>query len=172
MVAAPFFAFDILFLNPRIAKFQIVMAAAAAAVVAYYRNILWNLFKRKHFLLSTQKLQYRHPSILRTLQKRTLLEFVHNTSIDDYAILLLETCIMNGNNIREIARDMRITVWDPTPTATAAWKMAFSLVTKSLKKQKQVRQLKKQEKQQTLEFVKKLLFDLADKAVDLAEGHG
>jgi len=172
MIAAPFFAFDVLYLNPSISKFQIIMALCGAGFVAYYRQILWNLFKRKHFLLTTQRLQYRHPSILRTLQKRTLLEFVHNTSIDDYSVLLLETCVMNGNNIREIARDMRITVWDPTPTATAAWKLAFSLVTKSLKRQKQVRQLKKEEKVGTLEFIKNLILELADKAVDLAEGHG
>merc|ERR1719271_1024960 len=144
MLAAPFFAFDVLFLNPRISKFQVIIAGAGMAFVAYYRNILWNCFKRKHYMLSTQRLQYRHPSVMRTLQKRTLLEFVTNTHVDDYSVLLLETAIMNGNNIREIARDMRITVWDPTPTA--AWKLAFSLVTKSLRKQRQVRQFKKAEK--------------------------
>jgi len=172
ILAAPFFAFDVLYLNPYISKFQIVMAGCGAALVAYYRNILWNLFKRKFFLLCTQKVQYRHPSVLRTLQKRTLLEFVHNTSIEEYGVLLLETTIMNGNNVREIARDMRITVWDPTPTATAAWKLAFSLVTKSLKKQRYVRKQKKEEKANVLDFIKNLIFDLADKAVDLAEGHG
>jgi alpha-tubulin suppressor-like RCC1 family protein len=172
MIAGPFFAFDALFLNPNISKMQIIIAGCGAATVAYYRQILWNLFKRKHYLLSTQMVQYNHPSILRTLQKRTLLEFAHSTSIDDYSVLLLETVIANGNNIREIARDMRITVWDPTPTATAAWKLAFSLVTKSLKKQRQVRTLKKQEKESVMKFVKDLIFELADKAVDLAEGHG
>jgi len=137
LLAAPFFMFDVMFLNERISKFQIVIAGIGCFMVAYYRHVLWTLFKRKFFLLSSQQLQYFHPSVLRSLQKRTLLEFLHNTAIEDYGVLLLETVIRNGNNIREIARDTRILIWDPSPTATAAWKLAFSLVTKSIRKQKQ-----------------------------------
>merc|ERR1719253_1686697 len=59
MIVAPFFAFDVLYLNPGISKFQIIMSFCGAAFVAYYRQILWNLFKRKHYLLTTQRLQYR-----------------------------------------------------------------------------------------------------------------
>jgi hypothetical protein len=172
MLIAPFFAFDALYLNPRISKFQIIMAGIGCAMVAYYRSILWNLFKRKHYLLCTQRMQYRQPSVMRTLQKRTLLEFANNTSIDDYSVLLMDTAIMNGNNIKEIARDTGITVWDPSPTSTAAWKLAFSLVIKSLKKQKQQKQLKDQEKAQVTEYITSLILDIANKSVDLAEGHG
>lgn len=59
--------------------------------------------------------------------------FLERTSTDDYGNMLLETAIGHGTNIRELARDMSVSVWDPSPSSTAAWKLAFSLVTKSLR---------------------------------------
>mmetsp|Transcript_60170 Transcript_60170/g.105416 ORF Transcript_60170/g.105416 Transcript_60170/m.105416 type:complete len:1243 (-) Transcript_60170:111-3839(-) len=168
----PFFIIDVLWLNELLSKFQMIIVMLAAGQLAHHRATLWNLFRRKWLLISTQQLQYHHPSALRSLQKVTMLEFLHNTSVEDYGNLLLETAIHHGNNIREIVRDTRVAVWDPAPTASAAWKLAFSLVTKSLKKQKAIRKFEMKRKEIVLEFCKELVIDLAYRAVDLAEGHG
>lgn len=172
LIMTPFFFLDVLALNELVSKFQMIAALLCAGVVGFYRHTLWNLFKRKYYLIRTQELQYHNPSALRTLQKVTVLEFLHNTSVDDYGNMLLDTSIHHGNNIRELLRDTRVAVWDPSPAASAAWKLAFSLVSKSLKKQKAVRKFEAQRKEMTHDFCHELVIDLANKAVDLAEGHG
>mmetsp|Transcript_34097 Transcript_34097/g.77773 ORF Transcript_34097/g.77773 Transcript_34097/m.77773 type:complete len:1232 (+) Transcript_34097:65-3760(+) len=171
-VAAPFLFIDVAYLNVEASKFQILICIAIAIIVAHYRSNLWSAFHRKYLLLCTQELYYHQPAVLRKLQRETLIEFLKHTSTEDYGLMLLETAIRHGNNIREIARDTSIQVWDPSPAATAAWKLAFSLVTKSLRRQKAVNKQKRQDKVDLLDFVERLVVDIAYNAVDLAEGHG
>mmetsp|Transcript_64457 Transcript_64457/g.153848 ORF Transcript_64457/g.153848 Transcript_64457/m.153848 type:complete len:1243 (+) Transcript_64457:75-3803(+) len=170
--AAPFLFLDVAYLNVEASKFQILVCIAIGGVVAHYRSNLWSAFHRKYLLLCTQELYYHQPSVLRKLQRETMIEFLKCTSTEDYGLMLLETAIRHGNNIRELARDTSIKVWDPSPAATAAWKLAFSLVTKSLRRQKAVNRQKRQDKADLLMFVEKLVVDIAYNAVDFAEGHG
>lgn len=172
LIALPFFIYDILFLNGALSKFQIVAIMLLLAINALHRVDIWNTFKRKFLLLMTQDLHYHQPAVLRQLQRRTLLEFLEKTSTDDYSMILLDTAIRHGGNIRELARDTSITVWDPAPSATAAWKLAFSLVTKSLKRQKMAHKQKKEARESVEAFIASLVVNVVYKAVDAAEGHG
>eukprot|EP00930_Biecheleria_cincta_P029896 TRINITY_DN20740_c0_g2_i1.p1 TRINITY_DN20740_c0_g2~~TRINITY_DN20740_c0_g2_i1.p1 ORF type:complete len:1061 (-),score=143.31 TRINITY_DN20740_c0_g2_i1:367-3120(-) len=172
VLAGPAFFADLLILNTTVSKFQICCAMALAAVVCVYRTDMWNAFKRKYILLKTQDLHYQAPSAVRQLQRKTLLEFLERTSTDDYALTLLETAIGHGSNIKEMARDMGIRVWDPAPSATASWKLAFSLVTKSLKRQKMLRQSRLDTKKQVHQFIENIVHKMIDTAVDTAAGHG
>jgi len=172
LIALPFFIYDILFLNGSLSKFQIVAIMLLLAINALHRADIWNSFKRKFLLLMTQDLHYHQPAVLRQLQRRTLLEFLEKTSSDDYNMILLDTAVRHGGNIREMARDTSITVWDPAPSATAAWKLAFSLVTKSLKRQKMARKQMRDARESVEAFIANLVVNVVYKAVDAAEGHG
>lgn len=172
MVAAPVFFYDVLSLNSYISKYQICVLLLLAAMNAVYRADMWNAFKRKYLLLQTQDLHYQAPSTVRQLQRKTLLQFLERTSTDDYANMLLETSIGHGTNIRELARDMSVSVWDPSPSSTAAWKLAFSLVTKSLRRQKLLRKQKMDTKQEVHRFIERIVHEMVDTAVDTAAGHG
>ncbi|CAJ1364560.1 unnamed protein product, partial [Effrenium voratum] len=172
MVAAPAFFYDVLSLNSYISKYQICILLLLAAMNAVYRADMWNAFKRKYLLLQTQDLHYQAPSTVRQLQRKTLLQFLERTSTDDYACMLLETSIGHGTNIRELARDMSVSVWDPSPSSTAAWKLAFSLVTKSLRRQKLMRKQKMDTKTEVHRFIERIVHEMVDRAVDTAAGHG
>merc|ERR1719387_29713 len=172
LLAAPFFFYDVLYLNAAISKFKIMAVILLMGLGAYYRAGLWDAFKRRYYLLCTRELQFYQPSVLREIQKRTLTEFLHRTSTDDYGLMLLETSIHHGNNVREIARDTALQVWDPAPSATAAWKLAASLVIKSVRRQKQLKQARMEAKAEVVEFINNCVLDCIYKAVDLAEGHG
>lgn len=172
LAIAPVFCFDVLFLNSFIDKYQVIMVILLAAINAVYRADAWNAFKRKYLLLMTQDLNYQQPSALRQLQRRTLIEVLSRNSEDDFANMLMDTAISHGNNIRELARDMSIKVWDPSPSATAAWKLAFSLVTKSLRRQKLLRKKKNTTKQEVIKFIEDLVHEMVFKAVDQAAGNG
>lgn len=172
LVAAPCFFYDVLSLNSYISKFQICVLLLLAAGNAVYRADMWNGFKRKYLLLQTQDLHYQAPSTVRQLQRKTLLQFLERTSTDDYGNMLLETSIGHGTNIRELARDMSVSVWDPSPSSTAAWKLAFSLVTKSLRRQKLMRKQKMDTKQEVHRFIERIVHQMVDRAVDTAAGHG
>lgn len=172
LIAAPFFFYDVLYLNASISKFKVICVVILMSIGAYYRNGLWDAFKRRYYLLCTRELQFYQPSVLREIQKRTLTEFLHRTSTDDYGFMLLETSIHHGNNVREIARDTALQVWDPAPSATAAWKLAASLVIKSVRRQKQLKQARMDAKAEVVTFINNCVIDCIYKAVDLAEGHG
>jgi alpha-tubulin suppressor-like RCC1 family protein len=172
LLAAPFFFYDVLYLNSDISKFKVICVVILMSVCAYYRNGLWDAFKRRYYLLCTRELHYIQPSVLRDIQKRTLSEFLHRTSTDDYGFMLLETSIHHGNNVREIAQKTSLQVWDPAPSATAAWKLAASLVIKSVRRQKQLKQARMEAKAEVVTFINNTVIDCIYKAVDLAEGHG
>jgi hypothetical protein len=56
--------------------------------------------------------------------------------VDDFGYLLLETAIHHGNNIKGYLKDDGTRVWDPKPSATAAWKLAGSLVIRAIRNRK------------------------------------
>lgn len=172
IIATPFFLLDVLFLNEAISKFQVVVVVSIAAVLAHFRSDLWTYFKRRYLLLYTQELHYYQPAVVRQLQRKTLLEFLHDTSTDDYGMLLLETAIRHGGNIRELARDTSVIVWDAAPTATAAWKLAFSLVRKSIRRQKLLVKRRLEEEREHERFVEGIVIEIVHRAVDRAVGHG
>eukprot|EP00913_Durusdinium_trenchii_P002581 g2388.t1 len=174
MVAAPVFFYDVLSLNSYISKYQICVLLLLAAMNAVYRADMWNAFKRKYLLLQTQERTDGEEMgrYQQQLQRKTLLQFLERTSTDDYANMLLETSIGHGTNIRELARDMSVSVWDPSPSSTAAWKLAFSLVTKSLRRQKLLRKQKMDTKQEVHRFIERIVHEMVDTAVDTAAGHG
>jgi len=172
LIAAPFVCLDILYFNDQLSKFQIIVVFVASAILAHYRANLWTAFHRKYLLLCTRQLHYHKPAALREVQRETLLKFLKKTSTDDYGLLLLDTVIRHGNNVQDIARDTRTKIWDPAPTATAAWKLSFSLVMKSIRHQKSFTKEKVQEKENIIYFVKGLVLEIVFKAVDAAEGHG
>lgn len=172
LCVAPFFMVDLLFLNGSISKFQIVMALLLVITVAMYRASLFDNFKRKYLLQLTRELQYFQPSCLRSIQRQTLVEYLGRSSTDDYGILLMETSIRHGGNIKELARDTGITVWDPAPSATAAWKLAMSLVLKALRRQKLLRRAKIKTKAEIVADIEKLVLGIVYEAVDNAVGHG
>merc|ERR1719183_92421 len=167
----PFFV-DVFFLNIGISKVQMMMAVMVSLIVLELRSGLWTLFKRKYLAILTKELHYHMPSTLRNLQKKTLLEFFEMTNTGDFEILLLETCIYHGNNIREFTRQTGMVVYDPRPSATAAWKLATSIVMKALKHEKKARKEAKHSKVFMVKFIKELVGECAYKAVELADGHG
>merc|ERR1719472_377388 len=171
LTVLPFFV-DVFSLNLEISKVQILMAIMIGLVVLELRSGLWTLFKRKYLAILTKELHFHMPSTLRALQKRTLLEFLEMTNTDDFEILLLETCIYHGNNIREFTRQTGMTVYDPRPSATAAWKLATSIVMKALNHEKKARKEAKHAKVFMVKFIKELVGECAYKAVELADGHG
>lgn len=168
----PYFLIDIGWLNGNLSKFQIILILLLAACLAHYRDGLWVGFKRKYLLLCTQETHFYQPSAMRSLQRRTLLEFLSQTSTDDYELMLFETTMRHGANIRELARDVSIKVWDPSPSATAAWKLALSLVTRSIRRSKLLQRQKHEKKNELHKWVETLVVDIVDRAVDTAAGHG
>ncbi|KAF4729816.1 hypothetical protein FOZ62_017620, partial [Perkinsus olseni] len=125
----PVLCLDALYFNTSITKFQLIVAILGIVVVLFCRHALWKIFTRRYLLKLTQELKFHQPSALREPQKRALLDFLYKMSVDDYQLLLLETSIHHGNNVREILRAAaraKLThhVWDPRPSATAAWKLA------------------------------------------------
>eukprot|EP00933_Yihiella_yeosuensis_P041082 TRINITY_DN35521_c0_g1_i1.p1 TRINITY_DN35521_c0_g1~~TRINITY_DN35521_c0_g1_i1.p1 ORF type:complete len:1279 (+),score=178.27 TRINITY_DN35521_c0_g1_i1:69-3905(+) len=172
LIVAPVFCADVLMLNSHISKYQVVVILALGAINGVYRADLWNAFKRKFLLLTAQDLQYQNPSTLRALQKKTLLEVLNRTSTDDFGVMLMQTSVSHGSNIRELARDTNIQVWDPAPAATAAWKLAVSMVTKSLRRQKLLRKTKLSAKEEVYKYIEDLIHKMVFTAVDTAAGNG
>ncbi|KAF4663744.1 hypothetical protein FOL46_004602 [Perkinsus olseni] len=157
--------------------FQLIVAILGIVVVLFCRHALWKIFTRRYLLKLTQELKFHQPSALREPQKRALLDFLYKMSVDDYQLLLLETSIHHGNNVREILRAAaraKLThhVWDPRPSATAAWKLAVSLVVKAMKKQQSGRRVQVQGRMEMLHKIRDIILSAADHAVDAAEGHG
>eukprot|EP00930_Biecheleria_cincta_P069549 TRINITY_DN57279_c0_g1_i1.p1 TRINITY_DN57279_c0_g1~~TRINITY_DN57279_c0_g1_i1.p1 ORF type:complete len:1267 (-),score=179.17 TRINITY_DN57279_c0_g1_i1:153-3884(-) len=165
LILAPVVMLDILQVNPNITNFQFAILLLLLAVVAAYRSDLWNIFKRKYLLLQTQDLHYQCPQALRQLQRKTLLQYLAQKSTDDYEALLLDTAVSVGANVRELARDVSIQVWDPSPSSTAAWKLAFSLITRTLRRQKLLRRNKMDAKQEILKFIEGICLEMAENAM-------
>eukprot|EP00927_Polykrikos_kofoidii_P046756 TRINITY_DN40894_c0_g1_i1.p1 TRINITY_DN40894_c0_g1~~TRINITY_DN40894_c0_g1_i1.p1 ORF type:complete len:1200 (-),score=154.65 TRINITY_DN40894_c0_g1_i1:81-3680(-) len=168
----PFFFVDVLFINETLSKFQIVVVITLIGIFAYHRDVMWTSFRRKYLLLTTQDMQYRQPSSCRTIQRQALLDVLERTSIEDYGMMLLATGVRHGANVRLLAKATKTKIWDPAPSGTAAWKLAFSLVLMSLKRNKKNIARRREQREEIEGWCKKLVLEIVGKSVDLAAGHG
>ena len=139
MILTLFVGLDILFVNPWISRFQIVMVGALGMLFLHLRLALWLRFKRAYYTMTLTELEFLQPSCVRTAQKQLLEDALDKTSTDDFGILLLETAVHHGNNIKDYLKqeDGKMRVWDPNPAARAAWKLAGSLVIRAIRHRKQ-----------------------------------
>jgi len=176
IVLAPFYAAGVLYLGRKegqhVSRLRLVCGLLCAVIVAYTRRCLYDAFRRKRFLLMTSHLNYVQPSVLRELQKKTMKDFRHNLSSEDYGQFLLETTVNRGGNLRRLAQHTGIVVWDPKPSATAAWKLATSLVRKAIRNQKKDGQKKQDIKVGVVKEIRSWIFQMTEVAVDQASGHG
>jgi alpha-tubulin suppressor-like RCC1 family protein len=161
-----FFFIDILWINVELSVDRIVWIVVGAAIYAYWRDQVYSYMRRKQYLYATQELHYYQPQCLRTLQRRTLLEFLEQTASEDFGFMLLQTGIRNGQNIRELSRDVDLKVWDPSPASTAAWKLAVSLVNKSMRISRHKHKSKDAIRAEVEEQMYKLVINMADAAVE------
>ena len=158
LVFLPFVAIDLLYLNPYISRFQIVCLVLLFTILINYRTGLWLDFKKKYFMTSMRELEFLQPSCIRTLQKMTLLDNLKKSGVEDFGTLLLETSIHHGNNIRGyLQKSERVKAWDPKPSATAAWKLAGSLVIRAIRTRKARLNLDKKIKKDTNQYVANVL---------------
>lgn len=172
LLLVPFFLFDALYLNRDLTKFQMVILVSLVTVCARHRDYMWDRFKRKMYLLMTQEFAYLSPAYCRTLHRGTLVEGLAQTSTDDYGVLLMDTVISSGTNIRELARDTRMRVWDRAPAATAAWKLAFSLVTKWLKRNNYKKRAKEEHKEEMRALIGGMVSNIVEHAEEICFGEG
>lgn len=132
-----YIALDLLYLNPTISRFQLVCLVLLFSVVLNYRTDLWLDFKRRYLETSMKELEYLQPSCMRVVQKATLRECLEKTGVEDFGTMLLETSIHHGNNIQVyLQKNEKARIWDPKPSATAAWKLAGSLVIRAIRTRK------------------------------------
>ncbi len=133
-----FVGLDILYVNPFISRFQIVCIGYLALVMWNVRTDLWLEFKKRYYSKSLKELEFLQPSCVRPAQKQILTDATDKTSTDDFGTLLFETAMHHGNNIKEYMKrdDGKKALWDPNPTARAAWKLAGSLVIRAIRNRK------------------------------------
>lgn len=99
-------------------------------------------------------------------------DFRDNLSTEDYGQFLLETTITRGSNLCKLARSTGIDIWDPKPSATAAWKLAVSIVRKAVRKQKKNLQEEMDIRVGVITAIREWVYTMAEVAVDNASGHG
>ncbi len=171
IILTPLLVMDVLY-ETYVTRFQIVIMLAMFIIAAYLRAGLWNRFKMKRLLITTQEMSYIQPSSLRTIQRRTLLEYIENTSVDDYQNMLMETAVHQGNNIRSVVRAVGLPVWDPRPCATAAWKLAASHVVKAMNQQKAITKSRTEKRLEIVNYIQGMIVGCGDRAIEICEGHG
>jgi hypothetical protein len=132
-----FVGIDFLFLNPYISRFQIICLFALLWFGISFREQLWSSFKRRYYVNSLAELEFLQPSCIRTTQRETLHDALDKSGVEDFGTLLLETAIHHGNNIKDHLRQREgAMIWDPNPAARAAWKLAGSLVIRTIRSRK------------------------------------
>eukprot|EP00391_Amoebophrya_sp_Ameob2_P004216 CAMPEP_0179000930 /NCGR_PEP_ID=MMETSP0795-20121207/11001_1 /TAXON_ID=88552 /ORGANISM="Amoebophrya sp., Strain Ameob2" /LENGTH=1404 /DNA_ID=CAMNT_0020694093 /DNA_START=293 /DNA_END=4507 /DNA_ORIENTATION=- len=178
-LSSVYFMYDVVVLfagadarDNRFPRFQLVLVIAIFCAVALLRSNYWKVFKKKYYLLATRYLHYVQPSCVRTTAKELLVDFANNVSVEDYGNLLLDCVITHGQNLTDIARASGYKVWDPKPSATAAWKLAGSLVTRGIHAQKKKAGAELNVKAQVIQWLSDTLYQCASDAVDSATGHG
>jgi hypothetical protein len=162
IIQLPYVCIDLLYLNPFITRFQIVCLLILIGMQSELRNSLWLQFKKKYFVGSMDELQFLQPSCLRTAQKQILSEALEKSGVDDFGNLLLETAIHHGNNIKGYLRLDGTNIWDPKPSASAAWKLAGSLVIRAIRNRKKA----SREATETREGNENFMEDIVDVMVD------
>eukprot|EP00397_Hematodinium_sp_SG-2012_P008472 GEMP01008534.1.p1 GENE.GEMP01008534.1~~GEMP01008534.1.p1 ORF type:complete len:745 (+),score=143.15 GEMP01008534.1:330-2564(+) len=172
LLSAPLFFVDWLFLNPMISDIQIFLASFLTCAIMYYRDTLWDRFWRTHLVHCLMDLDFTQPACLRIMQKEQLFETLKNCHTEDFGNLLMNTCIAHGNNMKDDPNvfEENPRVWPPAPTATAAWKMCKSLVVRSMKRQKELRRQKIQDRADLVTFMGDIFQECVGKAVDIGNG--
>ncbi|CAD7957399.1 unnamed protein product [Amoebophrya sp. A120] len=164
--SSPLVLLDQLFLNSSLSNSQILQAFTVFFGYNMYRKALFRKWKRNYLLLTTQELQYYQPNVFHTLHRKTMLEFLDRAPLDEYQMILLETAMSHGMNIRDPTKDLTIRPNRPDPAATAAWKMAIGMVVHLAKTQRQLRQARIENKRQDTNFCEQIFLECADKAID------
>ncbi|CAD7949338.1 unnamed protein product [Amoebophrya sp. A120] len=174
-----YFIYDVIVLHAgvdamdnRFPRFRLVLAISIFMAIALLRSSYWKVFKKKYYLLATRYLHYVQPSCVRTPAKELLVDFANNVAVEDYGVLLLDCVITHGANIAQIARSSGYKIWDPKPSATAAWKLAGSLVMRGITAQKKKASHELNCKAQVIQWISDTLYACASEAVDSATGHG
>jgi hypothetical protein len=134
-----FIGVDVLYTNPYISRFQTVCVGALAVMSLNLRSDLWLCFKRNYYTMSLRELEFLQPSCIRAAQKQIFADALVKTGTEDFGTLLLETAVHHGNNIKDYLNEPegKKKVWDPNPGARAAWKLAGSLVIRSIRSRKE-----------------------------------
>eukprot|EP00392_Amoebophrya_sp_AT5.2_P000618 g619.t1 len=164
--SAPLVLLDQLYLNSSLSNPQILQAFTVFFGYNAYRKALYKKWRRSYLLLTTQELQYYQPNVFHTLHRKTMLEFLDRAPLEEYHVLLLETAIHHGLNIRDPTKDLTIRPNRPDPSATAAWKMAIGMVVHLAKTQRMQRQAKIENRRQDTNFCEAIVVECAHKAID------
>lgn len=165
-----FVAIDILYLNPFISRFQIVCVVSLIVVAVNLRIDLWNGFKRRYYTASLEELEFLQPSCIRSAQKETLIDALDKSGVEDFGTLVLETAVHHGNNIRDyLKREDGTKIWDPSPGARAAWKLAGTLVIRAIRHRKAKEKAEAEVQASTADFAHNLVEDLIDEAMDVGK---
>jgi hypothetical protein len=162
IVQLPYVCIDLLYVNTIISRFQIVCLLLLLGLITNLRNQMWQLFKKRFFTYCMEELKFLQPSCLRPTQRQVLSEAREMSGVDDFGCLLLETAIHHGNNIKGYLRDDDGKVWDPKPSATAAWKLAGSLVIRSIRNRKQKMQTEQAVENEHKVFVESIVNTMVD----------
>ncbi|CAD7961947.1 unnamed protein product [Amoebophrya sp. A25] len=178
-LAAVYFLYDVIILfaggdamSNRFPRFRLLVAISLFCFVALLRSNYYKYFKKKYYLLATRYLHYMQPSCVRSGAKELLVDFANNVAVEDYGNLLLDCVITHGNNLQQIAHTSGYRFWDPRPSATAAWKMAGSLVGRGIAEQKKKASRELNVKAQMIQWISDMIYQCASEAVDSATGHG
>jgi len=153
---------DLLYVNTAISRFQIVCFLLLLGLIGNLRNEMWQIFKKRFYTGCLEELKFLQPSCVRVTQRQILGEARERSGVDDFGCLLLETAIHHGNNIKGYLKDDGTKVWDPKPSATAAWKLAGSLVIRSIRNRKQKMQTEQAVENEHKVFVESIVNTMVD----------
>ena len=172
LLCIPFFIVDLLYMNFAISRLQLVVASVGLVCLGIYREGISDVFHRRKVLAAASALYFYQPSTLRAPQRACVSEFVQMQSTSVVEDLLMETAIYHGNNIKELVKQVRGEVWDPRPSATAAWKLAVSLVSKSLTYRKAQKLKENDHRILLVDGLRNIVDDVISRAVEAASGDG
>ena len=163
-------AVDWLYVNYGISRIKQVFGIATLVTFSLVRSSLLTRSKQKQTILGIQSLCYFQPSAARSVQKAALKETMEACSPEELRDFLLQTAVRHGSNVREVVKSAGQAVWDPAPAATAAWKLAGSLVIRALRARREGRAAAIGKQNIARETVLGIVDELIRSSVGLAEG--
>ena len=156
---------DHLYLVAGATPFIVLRAVFVHVAYAHFRMGLWKRWRRRYLMLTTTEAKVNQPTLFKPLHRKVCLEFLDRSSVDEYEMLLLETLVFNGFNIRDPSKDFSLVSRPASPSATAAWKICISFAEKLSSRQKLLKQEKVMERKKTMGFMQDLIYLCADKAI-------
>ncbi|CEM38389.1 unnamed protein product [Vitrella brassicaformis CCMP3155] len=180
-VMAPCVLVDTLYIHPQPSSLGLALVAVLLMLVVSYRQKVYEEYHRQELLQLTNEAIRLSPATMRTPQKRVLGQIWDNTSTADYEWHLINTLIHKGQNIRNLVEAVRkqmgasggaSAIIDPSPAATAAWRLAASLVMRAVRKQKREREKEVRIQFEVYSDIQQMVHKLVDRAVDEAEFRG